>query len=59
MPGERREKSQKSGDKLRAFISGKGYEIAGPVEQEYIKYEGMVTPEKYETMIRFIIRKAG
>lgn len=50
---------KKSGDTLRAFISDKGYEITGPVEHEYIRYEGMVAPEKYETLLRLFIRKAG
>jgi len=50
---------KRSGDTLRAFIRDKGYTAAGPVEHEYIRNEGVVPPEKYETMIRFIIRKAG
>lgn len=43
----------KSEDKLKMFSNEKGYEIAGPREQEYIKYEGMVSAKDYETMLRF------
>jgi hypothetical protein len=43
----------KAVEKLIAYIMKEGYEISGPREEEYIKYEGMAAPKDYETIIRF------
>lgn len=48
-------------EKLHTFIKEKGYKIAGPHEEEYIKGPGMIfkgDPNKYYTIIRYQIEKA-
>ncbi len=47
-------------EKLHAFIEERGYEIAGPHEEEYIKGPGMFfngNPDKYKTIIRYPVKK--
>jgi hypothetical protein len=47
---------------LMQFISEQGYEVVGPHEEEYLKGPGMFSrgnPEKYCTIIRYRVRKAG
>ena len=49
-------------EKLRAFITDNGYEIAGDHEEEYLKGPGMIlrgNPKKYFTILRYEIKKKG
>jgi hypothetical protein len=48
-------------ERLTAFIRGRGYEVIGDHEEEYLKGPGMFlrgNPEKYQTIIRYRVRKA-
>ena len=45
-------------ERLHAFIKEKGYRIAGPHEEEYLKGPGMAaSPADYLTIIRYRVRK--
>lgn len=45
-------------EKLHKFITEKGYAIAGPHEEEYLKGPGMVAdPSEYWTIIRYQVTK--
>jgi len=46
-------------ERLHEFIQEKGYRIAGPHEEEYLKGPGMggVSPADYLTIIRYRVRK--
>jgi hypothetical protein len=45
-------------EKLLKFIAGKGYEVAGPHEEEYLKGPGMAPgPDDYWTIIRYQVKK--
>lgn len=48
-------------ERLQAFIQSGGYEAIGDHEEEYLKGPGMFfrgNPEKYQTIIRYRVRKA-
>ena len=42
-------------ERLHRFISDRGYEIAGPHEEEYLRSPGMgnIPPSEYQTIIRY------
>jgi hypothetical protein len=43
-------------EKLKSFIAAKGYQFAGPHEEEYLRGPGMFgrgDPSKYSTIIRY------
>ncbi len=46
-------------EKLHAYILERGYVIAGPHEEEYLKAPGMgsISPEEYQTIIRYPVKK--
>jgi len=47
-------------ENLYTFIKEKGYRIAGPHEEEYLRGPGMFSagnPEKYQTIIRYRVEK--
>ncbi len=47
-------------DRLKAFITERGYEIAGPHEEEYLRGPGMIfagDPNAYLTLIRYSVRR--
>lgn len=45
-------------EKLHRFIEEKGYKIAGPHEEEYLKAPGMgAKPSEYKTIIRYQVEK--
>ncbi len=47
-------------DRLKAFITERGYEIAGPHEEEYLRGPGMIfagDPKGYLTLIRYSVRR--
>jgi hypothetical protein len=45
-------------EKLKAFVAEKGYEFAGPHEEEYIKGPTQVaSPAEYWTIIRYQVKK--
>lgn len=45
-------------EKLMRFIAAKGYEVAGPHEEVYLKGPGMVSdPSQYLTIIRYQVKK--
>jgi hypothetical protein len=46
-------------EKLHRFIQEQGYEITGPHEEEYLVSPGMgnIPPEKYQTIIRYEVKK--
>ncbi len=45
-------------ERLHKFIQEKGYQIAGPHEEEYLKGPGMASnPSEYWTIIRYQIKK--
>ena len=49
-------------ERLRAFIRAQGLEISGHHEEEYLRGPGMFgkgDPERYYTLIRYPVRKAG
>jgi effector-binding domain-containing protein len=46
--------------RLKAFITERGYEIAGPHEEEYLRGPGMLfagDPGTYLTLIRYQVRR--
>ncbi len=48
-------------DTLKQFIENRGYRIAGPHEEEYLKGPGIFSkgnPERYYTIIRYQVEKA-
>jgi len=47
-------------DKLTEFLKGRGYQITGPHEEEYLKGPGMLfkgNPKDYYTIIRYQVKK--
>jgi hypothetical protein len=45
-------------EKLQAFIKDRGYALAGPHEEEYLKGPGMAAnPSQYWTIIRYHVKK--
>ena len=47
-------------DRLKAFITERGYEIVGPHEEEYLRGPGMIfagDPGSYLTLIRYSVRR--
>ncbi len=49
-------------DRLKAFITERGYEIAGPHEEEYVRGPGMIfagDPKGYLTLIRYSVRRTA
>jgi hypothetical protein len=47
-------------ERLHAFITAKGYRIAGPHEEEYLRGPGMFgpgDPERYYTLIRYTVAR--